>query len=198
MSDWLLPAAGAVALAALVALGLIGGRLIQTLTDSGHRHDPLVAFARGRKREGRIVGKYAGRRVEAWLEPGDPAADKPNLFFVEMDGGGRGRSWSYRGGGAWVRPRDHRVDPTLTGDEAIRKELDAAGLRGLLASVDLYRPELTFDGERGRLLYRQEVPGEPKLPQSDTFAQILSVLRQVAAANRAAQRRARRAQAARG
>ena len=160
------------------------------------RRDPLAAFVRGRKRDGRIVGRYGGLPVEAWVVPAEPPDEKRNRFVVDMGAGRvgarRGGSWTYLGGGAWERPRDHRFDPQLTGDDAaIVAELERLGARRVLASLDLYRPELRYDGERGRLRYRQEVPGEAVFPDSDTFAQILSTLRRVAEINRAAQRAGR-------
>lgn len=160
-----------------------------TGTGTPDRTAPIVKFVQGRLQDGRIRGKYAGRGVEAWVEPANPPDRPRHRFVVEYDTGAKGGGWTYRGGGTWTRPHDHRTAPTLVADAPdLLDRLEAAGLRPLLATLDLYRPELRFDADRGRLLYTQAIPGEPHFPPSDTFAQILSVLRAVAEANKRAQR----------
>src|SRR5690348_7612720 len=122
------------------------------------RRAGLVKFVGGRVRDERIQGKYAGRAIEAWLERATPPAEKRHHFVVEMDAGLKGTAWRYVGGGAWTRPHDEdgRVDPKLQADEAaVVAALETAGVRPLLATLDLYRPDLRFDGARGRLIYRQ-------------------------------------------
>lgn len=155
------------------------------------RRASLVKFVGGRVRDERIQGKYAGRSVEASIVPANPPTEKRHQFVVEMDAGLKGASWRYLGGGAWTRPHDEngKVDPTLNSEEsAVVAALEKSGVRPLLATLDLYRPDIRFDGARGRLVYRQAIPGVPSYPHSDTFAQILSVLRKVVDLNRAAQR----------
>ena len=153
---------------------------------------PLLQFIRGKLRDGRLVGRYAGRAVEAWLTPANPPAERRHHFEIALQTGTRGGDWTYRGGGAWQRPHDHRTAPQLTAESAdLQARLAAAGAARLLASLDLYRPELRFDGATGQLQYRQAVPGAARFPPSDTFAQILSVLHAVATANRTAQSRKR-------